>query len=219
MSEPSIDRPHKADNPFVSAAPHPLNYPSPAGTLPQLSDDHLLALADARKRFAPIRRQISFATFDAWSVAIFAGLTLAFGFTNWPALLVGIGMAGVALVEFRAIQQLRNVDPRAPRRLAINQLAFGGILILYAVCHLLVPGPALSTDVQELAAASPELAASLASVSSMIRRATYFGVIAFAVIFQGGAAMYHFSRTPLLRRYAETLTPWLRQLHSAGLMR
>jgi hypothetical protein len=207
--------------PPQSPPPHPLQYPAPAIAPPHaFTSDHLVAIAEAKKRFAPIRREIGVATFDAWSVAVFAGLTVLFSLTSPPALLVGLGMGVVAFIEFRAIKRLNALDPTAPRTLGLNQVGFATVLILYAAYKLLTPGDQMiSADAMEVAAADPQLAASLKSLSATVNLVLYCGVIAFAVIFQGGCALYHFTRTPILKRYVGSTAPWLLQLHSAGLMR
>jgi hypothetical protein len=184
-----------------------------------MSPDHLAAITDARKRFLPIRRQIAVATFDAWTVAAFAGITAAFGVTSPPALCVGLAMGVIAFVEFRAIRQLRELDPAASRTLALNQFAFAAVLILYAAYNLISPGQGVSAEVREVVAADPQLGEMLAGFTSLVNRILYLGVIAFAVLFQGGCGIYHLTRVPLVRRYRDSTPPWVLQLHAAGLMR
>lgn len=204
------------------AGPQPtpvIPYPAPPIPPPHaITPDHLAAMAESKRRFTPIRREISVATFDAWSVAVFAGLTVLLSLGSPAGMFVGLGMGVVAGVEFYGIRRLKNLDPAAPRLLALNQLGFATVLILYGAYNLLFPGPGISAEVQQVAGADPEMAAMLTNLGTVINRAVYFGVIAFALVFQGGCALYHFTRTPVLRRYLDSTAPWLLQLHATGVM-
>src|SRR5581483_12521376 len=105
----------------ISASPVPLD----ATQLAQISA--------ARERFKKIGRAIRYARFDAWGVAIFAGLTIVCSLGSWfsSGMLLGIGMAVIAWVEFRAGNELKRLDPSAVRRLGWNQFAFAAMLIAY----------------------------------------------------------------------------------------
>ena len=67
--------------------------------------------------------------------AITTLLFLAFGFSFWGFVL-GAGMSVIALVEFRGVAHLKRLDVTAPRRLALNQLAFCVGLFLYGAISL-----------------------------------------------------------------------------------
>src|SRR5205814_8195867 len=123
------DAPPSADNDRVTQQ---------TPTAPGLSPQQLQELADARSRGAKLRRMIAVAKFDAWGVAIFAGLTLAVALVSFSliGIAVGAGMAIVAAVEFNGIARLRRLDPEAASLLAYNQLFFGAILFTYAVYSL-----------------------------------------------------------------------------------
>lgn len=205
-----------------SVPPPPLPLPTAAVHHTGFGPDQLLAIADARARFAPIRRQIALANFDAWSVAIFGGITCAMSLTSVPGLLVGLAMSAVAFVEFRALARLRALDSAAPGTLALNQLALAAVLILYALYSLFLAPP--SESLRDAIASNPELAQtdivkSIDSITRLLTVCVYGGVIVVALIFQGGCALYHFRKTPHLRRYVENSPPWILQLHAAGLMR
>ncbi|HZZ44149.1 MAG TPA: hypothetical protein VFE58_14525 [Tepidisphaeraceae bacterium] len=199
--------------------PHGLEYSSGAGAVPQgFTPEHLVEIAEAKKRFVRIRREISVAVFDAWSVAIFAGITVVCSLGSISGMFVGFGMGVIAFVEFRSIARLRQLDPDAPHALGRNQLVFATVLILYAAYNLLFPGAGLSAEIKDAAGADPELASTLAGVSDMVNHILYAGVIAFALVFQGGCAIYHYTRTRYLKQYLQETPEWIRKLHSAGLM-
>src|SRR3954471_665037 len=120
-------------DPVIPLAYQAPNYPVQGGLSPQ----QLAELVEARKRGTKIRRAVSVAKFDAWTIAIFAGLTMLSAiFSVWGAIL-GIGMGIVAFVEFKGVERLRRLDPTVAKTLAINQCCLGGLLLIYAIYSIL----------------------------------------------------------------------------------
>src|SRR4051794_40425315 len=117
----------RADNTKVIAPP-----PLPP-LAPQLSAEHLLDLQRARAALRKVRRAISVASFDGWTIGAFAALTLIFGLTSASSVIMGLAMGAVAYVELRSAGRLRRLDPNAARMLGFNQLALGAVLITYAL--------------------------------------------------------------------------------------
>ena len=64
-------------------------------------------------------------------MACFAFLTLLSGLFSLPALILGLALTVVAYVELRGARKLRRLDITAPRQLGFNQIALGGLLLLY----------------------------------------------------------------------------------------
>src|SRR5687767_15806036 len=107
--------------------------PSSAPASSPLSEEQLRQLAGANLALRKIRRVVSIARFDGWTVAIFAALTALFGLTNPLTLVIALVMACIGIIELRGAQRLERLDPRATRTLGLNQLALGALLILYAL--------------------------------------------------------------------------------------
>src|SRR6187549_3370602 len=126
--------------PPPSSAPVPVGYPPFAATAtaaqqtPGLTPDQLKQIADARLRSKKIRKGVSVAMFDGWTVGLFGALTLLGGMLSFSlvGLLLGIGMIAVAYVEIRGAKRMRLLDPQAPRLLAWNQVVLGTLLLAYA---------------------------------------------------------------------------------------
>lgn len=220
MGRRQADRKYMADEVKSPFPVHTLDYTAVAGRVPHaLTPENLVAIAESKKRFKPIKREVSVAVFDAWSVGVFAVLTTIFSITSPPALLVGIGMGVVAWVEFSMIKRLKKLDPAAPWMLCLNQLGFAGVLILYALYNLMFPDHSSATEIQQaIGGADPQMAAAFTGIEHWVHLGLYLGVIAFAVVFQGGCAVYHYACSAKLKRYVGETAPWILQLHEAGLM-
>jgi hypothetical protein len=184
-----------------------------------LSPEHLQQLATAHQRARKIRRALAVAQFDGWTVAIFAGLTLLFGIFSPVGLLIGLAMAAVAFFEFRGAAQLRRLDLDAPKRLALNQLFFGSVLLAYAIYALwkvfYTHNPQLDQVTQSLRDAGVQL--DLRQLERTIALLIYGALAAVAIFGQGGTALYYFTRRKHLESYLRDTPPWILQAQRAGL--
>ncbi|QOV91170.1 hypothetical protein [Humisphaera borealis] len=184
-----------------------------------LTPEHLAQLVTARDLSKKVRRAIAVATFDGYAIGAFAVVTLLTGLTDSSALLLGIVMAVVAFVEIRAGNQLRRLELLAPRTLAINQLALAAVLILYAVSRLIASRSAPSAYADYIAA-DPELGKMLVPIDDLTRQMTvyfYAGLIAIAVVAQGGMALYYYTRPRYLRAYLAQTPTWIIEMQRAGI--
>ncbi len=184
-----------------------------------MSAEHLGQLAAARRSAGKIRRAVSIAKFDGVSIGAFAILTLLFGLTSPVSIVLALGMGAAAFVELRAGKRLRCLDPTAIRTLAINQLALGSLLILYALFSLYTQftGPGAYA---EAAASDPALASALKPFESLTRTlslAVYALIIVIAIFAQGGLALFYFSRARHLQAYLAKTPPWIIHLQQADL--
>jgi hypothetical protein len=196
----------------------PRTPPLPPPVAESLTPEHLVQLARARLALKKVRRAITVASVDGYAVATFAVLTLLTGLTDPPILLLALAMGGIAFVELRAARRLGRLDPGAPRTLAANQLAFGGVLTLYALTRLAASSHAPSAYAA-YKAADPQLARMLDPIEDISRRimqAVYVAMILIACVAQGGLAWYYASRVPHLRRYLAETPSWILGLHRSG---
>ena len=201
--------------PFVPPIASTSAPPPPAG----LSPEQFQQIAEARSRAEKIRRGVLVALFDAWTVAIFAGLTLLGGLFHWIGLLLGAGMAAVAYVEFRGVKRLRRLDPSAPKTLAWNQVFLGSLLFAYAVYSLwriFAGRSALATQL----AAYPELsmlAIDVDHLTKTIGLLIYGTLIAVALFGQGGTALFYLSRRRHVEAYLRDTPKWIVDAQRAGM--
>jgi len=199
----------------------PLAYQAPNDPVQGgLSPQQIAELGEARQRGTKIRRAISVAKFDAWTIAIFAGLTFTGTFFgSITAAILGIGMGAVAFVEFKGIDRLRRLDASVAKTLAINQCCLGGLLLLYAIYSVATAGAGMD-ELKGQLGSSPEVAGFMTSFDSLSRLITYliYGSLALVAIFgQGGTALYYLSRKRYIEEYATRTPQWIIQAQRAGL--
>ena len=171
---------------------------------PILTETHHQALAAATQQGEPIHRAARVATFNAWTTAIIAGLSAPFALFGTVGLLVFATLAAVAWNEFRGRRRLLNYDPAGASILGWNQLCLLAMVTIYCLWSLysnLWGGDSIEAQLH----ASPELGAafgSLEGIGDLVKPIVvlfYGAVIALSVVFQGGNAVYYFTR----RKYVE----------------
>jgi hypothetical protein len=160
------------------------------------------------------------AKLSGWTTGTFGVLSLAVSLLSFSTagLLLGLALLASALVELNYAAALARLDARAPRRLAINQLALAGAISVYSLWSLYaaLTGPsALGAGL----AGSPELdelVGSMAGLERMLSVGVYSGVIVASVIFQGGLAWYYAVRGRALSAYLAQTPAWVIELDRAG---
>jgi hypothetical protein len=199
-----------------TVAPAPVPVTPPAA--PALSAQHLMQLEAARGAARKIMRAANVARGDGWTVGAFGALSFLLGLGSVSGPLVGSGMLLVAFVELRAANRLRRFESAAARTLGINQLALAALLFAYAVCGIysVLTGP---SPYAEAVASEPLLGDMLRPVEDLgrlISLLVYGVVIGVALFFQGGMAMYYFSRARHVRDYLTRTPAWIVAVQKAG---
>jgi len=190
--------------------PHP---PSP-----QLSEENLRQLAEARKSLRKIKRAMSVARFDGWTIGIFAGLTVLLGITDWTNIVMGLALGTIATIELLGAKRLGRLEPQATRMLGFNQLVLGAGLMVYAVWRM----HAEMTGHGELAAAvgsDANLAQALAPYQNLTKQIAvmFYGcLIAIAILGMGAMARYYFSRGKYVQKYLKETPGWIIAMQKTG---
>jgi hypothetical protein len=180
-----------------------------------LSGEQKQQLAEARERARELLRPGRSAARSAAVSAVLAGLSLLIGLVSLTSLVVGAGLAVVAVNEWRGARLLRAFDPRGPRLLAFNQLWLMALLVGYGAWGLYTgltgPGP---YD------AYPELASMLPSRSELhrITWVLYGGLIVLALLIQGRKARNSFAHEARLRDYVDATPAWIVELQRTALL-
>jgi hypothetical protein len=203
--------------PFPQPSPSPVHLASPAVT--PASPQHLAQIAAARQQFSKIRKASSAAAFSGWSIAIFGFLTLATGFWTFTGAMLGIGMCLIAYFELLGAKLMRRLDPDVTKRLAINQLIFGVLLIIYA-CSSMWTSLHEPSEIDKALSNEPEATQMFGSIGQMEHTAyiaLYGSVILAAILGCGGMAWYYISRRKYIVAYLREAPPWIVDLQKAGM--
>lgn len=175
------------------------------GTDPNFTPEQLETLKQGRDRASYILRAARVASFNGWTLAALAGLTVLTGLTSPVLLILGAGMAVVARNELRGRDLLRALDPRGPRLLTRNQLGLMALVVVYCGWSLLRtythPDPQWAT-LQELAGLEPDFIADLVVVA-------YSAAIVVTVLVVGLNARFYARRAAALRDYLADTPGWV----------
>lgn len=188
---------------------------------PVILPEHWRALAQGQRQAGKLRRMIAVATADYCTVAVFAVASMVCGLSSLPGLFLGIGMAGVAGVEYYGVRRLREARPGTCRTLGFNQLALAVILCAYALWNLHAlasggAGGAIAKTMVDSGVSADDLRGltGLAAddVAKAISQILYGGLIVAAILAQGGLALYYFLREQYVRNYLKDTPAWVREM-------
>jgi len=209
------------NNPPTVPGPAPVGAPPAASPL----DESQFALVQqAAQSYKPIKRAARTALSSAITTLVIGACALPFT-VIWPSLasvFITAGIGAVGVFEFLGYRKMRQADPAAPGYLATNQLAFLGLIVTYCAIQML----SFSTEDAKAAALSPEVRSQLRAMPDMAREIDanieqwaplimygfYSLVIVLSIFFQGGMALYYWTRRRHLEAFARQTPPWVRRL-------
>jgi hypothetical protein len=182
-----------------------------------LSATHHEQLAAARVRAKPIRKAARVASFNGWTTAAIAGLSLPFALFDHSGAVLTLGMAIIAFNEFRGRKMLLNFEPGAATLLGWNQLGLLAMIVVYSLWSLYgswSDAGALSAELKGYADLDSVLgdAGGFDGLFKQVSIAFYGGIIALSTVFQGGNAWYYFSRRRHLESFIATTPQWVRDV-------
>ena len=199
---------------------------SPAAPPPAASplDEAQYALVQEAARDYKKIKKVSWIALGS-SVTTLAIGVLAAPFTVfWPsfaAAFITVGLLVIGTVEFVGYRKLLQADPSAARWLATNQLAFLGLITVYCGLQMLtfstedLKREAMSPEFRAQLNAMPEMAADIDRTIEQYGPIATYGfyslVIVLSVLFQGGLALYYYTRRKLLDAF-QLRPPWVRRL-------
>ena len=168
---------------------------------PEQQEDLVRATERARKVLGAVK----VATFNGWTIGVFAAITLLFALFSVTALVVGAGMAVVSWNEFRGRTLLRQFDPQGPRLLGRNQVGFMSLLVGYCLWSMYRTVTNPITEIEGL----EELAGITGDLITNLTVTVYGIVILLSVLFQGLNAVYYFRRVKPVEEYVRDTPPWI----------
>jgi len=167
-----------------------------------------------------IRRAVTTATFDGWTVAFFGILTFIFSIGDIISMALGAGLTVIGVIELYGAKRLKRLDQSAIAFLVWNQIALGSLLLIYAVWRTvdILHHPATASS---LGATEAELDAAgmgnIANLEQSMMLAVYGSLMAIAVFGQGSMALYYFTRRKHVQTYLAETPPWITQMQRAGM--
>jgi len=188
---------------------------------PPLSPEHLWQIAEARKSSKKIRRAVSVARFDGWTLALAAGLTFVLSIGDLSGMAIGLVLAVIAGVELYSANRLRSLDPQAARVLGFNQVALALLLIIYSSWQIYAAMTGRG-EVDQVSQSDPMVAQALkdtgiTQLMTTLVLATYSGLLAVAIFAQGSLALYYFTRTKHVRKHISQTAPWIIAMQKADI--
>lgn len=115
---------------------------------------------------------------------------------------------------------IRRLEPDVTKRLAINQLIFGALLMIYACSSMWTALHEPSDIDKELSSQGVDATQMLGSVGQLehtITVALYASVIVAAILGCGGMAWYYVTRRKYIVNYLREAPPWIIDLQKAGM--
>ena len=173
-----------------------------------LSPEQLQQAAAARGAVQKLLRPARIARINAWTLAIFAGLTIVWGLVFGGGLVVGAALAAVAWNEFRGARMLRSLDPEGGRVLGWNQLILAAVIGVYcafAGARARTAPDASLVELETLMGYSPELIAQLTG-------ALYGAVAVLVGIVQIFLARWHFGAARRVEAFRGETPAWILEL-------
>lgn len=195
---------------------------------PPLTPEQSDALTQAEARQNTFAGAAKWASFNGWSIAIFAGLTLLFGLGLFDpvSLGLGVGMAVVAKNEFKGRDGIRQIDPQGPELLWRNQIGLGALIAVYCLWSIyrvapVEPDPQVADLMELLGSDADQLLGSLSGLlgsdtNQLMRSATltvYKVVIGVTALTQGLMARYYYLRVAAIEEYRSDTPAWVMELH------
>lgn len=204
--------------------PSPLLLTRPAeSSSGPLNEKQMQQIIDSGDRARPIRKAARFASGNGWMTLLAGFSTIPFALGNLPLLTFAVLLGAIGTRELTLRRRLLRFVPKTTRKLALNQLMLGALLITYAVWMMVQSatgdGMIASTLKNEpMLQSTPELSGHLDGLAQLERIATaglYLLMIIVAVLVQGGSAMYYQIRGRSLARFCARTPEWVIDIHHA----
>ncbi|MEM1027179.1 MAG: hypothetical protein AAGJ38_03765 [Planctomycetota bacterium] len=182
-----------------------------AETPPALTAEHYAQLAAAQIAYGPIRRALRVVAFSAWTLALFAVLSLPFAFFSAKGAYAAACLIGTAVFEFRGRAALRRLDTRGVTILTRNQIVLTGLMSVYCLWSMATAwfGPDRYAQAVER---YPELGELLAPYSDLFRQLTvavYAIVLVVGWLVQALVIRYYATRRRHVEQYLAQTPEWI----------
>jgi hypothetical protein len=182
-----------------------------------MEEERQAELRRATALYRPVARRARLARWNGAGYLVFGAGTvmLQLGSWSWAELAVGAALIACGVNGRRNARRLAQGALEAPRRLAQGE---GALLLVYGVLEWAGYPATTSGADAELAALDAQL--ERLGYSALVsdewlrttRRTVGAGVVALALLYQGGLALWYLNVRPALARYLTGAPAWAREL-------
>ncbi len=210
--------------PWLKARPTPARPVEPPKRESPLSEEDFALLRHALVGRDPVRRAARTARFSAASILVIgaAGIPITLFWPSWLSLVMVAGICAIGAIEYIGARRMQRGDVSAASFLGRNQLAFLGLITAYCVYQMVTmssaaaQGTLLSPDLQSALdqMGSADVERQMKTWAPLATCGFYSLIILLSVCFQGGLAVYYFTRKRHLQAVADATAPWVQRLFS-----
>ncbi len=185
-----------------------------------LSESHFLLLRQVVVAHRPVRNAVRVARTSAISILAVGVLSLPclMIVPGWLNMGVVFGICVIGIIEYSGAVKMRQGLPEAAGMLGTNQLALLGLIVIYCLLQMISfsSDAALSAVLQgrssELSDLGVAIEQTFRSLAPLVVYTLYSLVIVLSAIFQGGLAVYYFSRRRYLEAAQRETPAWIRRV-------
>jgi hypothetical protein len=196
--------------------------PNAAGAA--LTPSQLAQIESAGRIHRLVKRATRTAGASAWTMLIIglsAGL-FALLSPNLTSLLTALALCAVGGVEYAGYRGLQRADPDAALLLARNQLFFLALIVAYAIWQMVsfssagVKATVLPDDVRSQLSLMPDLTKQIDGQIDLWGTIANYGfyalLIILSIVFQGGLALYYFTRRKHVAAFRLATPQWAQKV-------
>ena len=196
----------------------------PARSVPAagpLSEDDFIDVRLAVTRRKAIRSAARVANWSSTSMIVLgAGAFVLALLMNSPvSMAAAFLVCAIGLVEFLGYRRMSAASRSASTILGTNQLVLLALVVAWCVIQMATFTPekmkaSIAAEAPDLASALPEMQKSIETLGPIITYVFYSLVIVCSIAFQGGLALYYFTRKRHLEAWHRDTPPWVMRLFS-----
>jgi len=164
----------------------------------------------------PLARAASLGRKHGMSLALFGALTLALSALgpDYVGLSIGAVVLATGLVEWRVAPRLVHADASAPRILARSECTLLAAIVVYCLLQL-TTARSSGEELARQVGGTGDLGIDVAEMAESFTLLVYVTVMAVALAYQGGMALYYLRRRAMIATYQEQTPEWARKIVEA----
>ncbi|MDB5356810.1 MAG: hypothetical protein JWN24_3263 [Phycisphaerales bacterium] len=189
-----------------------------------LSPAQLAQIESAGRIHRLVQRAARTACFSAWTMLIIglSGGLFALISPSMAGIVTALALCVVGVVEYCGYRGLRRADPDAALLLARNQLFFLALIVAYAIWQMVsfssasVKAAVIPDDVRSQLSLMPDLTRQIDGQIDLWSAVANYGfyalLIVLSILFQGGLALYYFTRRKHLAAFKIATPQWAQKV-------